>query len=88
MYSGCSTALNVCPLCPGCPPLFFPLGLRRLLGRGFLSPSLEGGLLLVNHLLLLSKDREQSPDQLGGGRNDASCALLVSGVYLFIGWQW
>jgi len=39
--SGRSTALSVCPVCPGCPPLGLPLGCRKLRGHGFRSPSLR-----------------------------------------------
>lgn len=50
--SGVSTASRVSPLCPGCPPGFFPDGVRRLLGAGFRTPSLEGGLGAVLGVLL------------------------------------
>ena len=45
--SGVSTARRVSPLCPGCPPGFFPDGVQRLLGAGFRYPSLEGRLELL-----------------------------------------
>jgi hypothetical protein len=55
--SAFSTWRGVLPGCPGCPPDFLPEGVRRLLiRRGFLSPSLDGGL----PLLLLFRPRRRS----------------------------
>ena len=55
--SAFSTWRRVLPGCPGCPPDFLPEGVRRLLiRRGFLSPSLDGGL----PLLLLFRPRRRS----------------------------
>ena len=53
--SGVSTASRVSPLCPGCPPGFFPDGVRRLLGAGFRTPSLEGGLKLFWEFFLICR---------------------------------
>src|SRR5579859_2823864 len=44
--SGVATRCSVWPRCPSCPPGFFPLFVRRLLGFR-LSPSLEGGFPLL-----------------------------------------
>src|ERR1700679_2856046 len=60
MRSGLSTGRRVSPMWPTCPPLVFPDRPRRLLSTrgGFFSPSLDGGLLLLE--LFLSSRRRSS----------------------------
>lgn len=45
--SGFTTCSKVLSGWPTCPPVFNPLLFLRLLGLGFFSPSLDGGLLLL-----------------------------------------
>ena len=45
--------VRLCPVCPGCPPGFFPLHSREL-ATGLLNPSLLGGLdELLESLLMI-----------------------------------
>ncbi len=51
MYCGYSSIYRVCSLCPGYPPLFLSLRLRRLRRASFFNPALESGLLLLRLFL-------------------------------------
>ena len=76
--SGVSTASRVSPLCPGCPPGFFPDGVRRLLGAGFRTPSLERGVELFWEFFLIGRSSSLMWDSFSARRASFSRRCAIS----------
>jgi hypothetical protein len=69
--------------CPGLPAAFLATMLAKLRVQGFFSPSLEGGLLLLERLLLNLNDPHPVFYQFGDQSNHCFFAFYVCSMYFF-----
>jgi hypothetical protein len=82
LHPGC-TASATYGLVPRLPAAFLATMLAKLRVQGFFSPSLEGGLLLLERLLLNLNDPHPVFYQFGDQSNHCFFAFYVCSMYFF-----